>query len=104
MYISYDYGTKWKPFQLNLPKVPITDLTIKDNDLVVATQGRAFYVLDDLTTVQENQTGVTNASLKIFSVRDAVRMGGLQNINSKHPVSFLLLFDTMLLQLLSFAY
>ena len=37
MYISYDGGTQWKSFQLNLPVVPVTDLTIKDNDLLVAT-------------------------------------------------------------------
>ena len=42
MYISFDDGANWKSFQLNLPEVPITDLTIKENDLVVATQGRAF--------------------------------------------------------------
>ncbi len=84
MYISYDYGNNWKPFQLNLPMVPITDLTIKDNDLVVATQGRAFYVLDDLTTLQEKQTGITQNNLKIFSVRDAVRMNGGQNLAAKN--------------------
>lgn len=53
MYISYDDGGSWKPFQLNLPMVPITDLTIKENDLIVATQGRSFWVLDDLTVVQQ---------------------------------------------------
>jgi len=52
MYTSYDDGANWKSFQLNLPEVPITDLTIKENDLVVATQGRAFWILDDLSVVQ----------------------------------------------------
>jgi photosystem II stability/assembly factor-like uncharacterized protein len=84
MYISYDYGNTWKPFQLNLPMVPITDLTIKDNDLIVATQGRSFYVLDDLTLVQEKQPGITQNNLKIFSVRDAVRMNGVQNLTAKN--------------------
>ena len=42
MYISYDNGANWKKFQLNLPLVPVTDLTIRNNDLIVATQGRAF--------------------------------------------------------------
>src|SRR5438045_4688431 len=84
MYISYDYGSSWKPFQLNLPMVPITDLTIKDNDLVVATQGRGFWVLDDLTLVQERPLGVPQNNLKIFAVRDAVRMGGGQNLNAKN--------------------
>jgi photosystem II stability/assembly factor-like uncharacterized protein len=41
-YLSVDGGQSWSPFQLNLPVVPITDLIIQDNDLVAATQGRAF--------------------------------------------------------------
>ncbi|MEL6898086.1 MAG: glycosyl hydrolase, partial [Planctomycetota bacterium] len=55
MYISLDDGQQWHPFQLNLPIVPITDLTIKDNDLIVATQGRSFWVLDDLTLLHQIQ-------------------------------------------------
>ncbi|MDA1028918.1 MAG: glycosyl hydrolase [Bacteroidetes bacterium] len=49
MYLSFDDGANWQSFQQNLPIVPITDLKWKDHDLVVATQGRAFWVLDDLT-------------------------------------------------------
>ena len=49
MYISFDDGDHWQSFQLNLPVVPITDLAIKNSDLIVATQGRSFWVLDDLT-------------------------------------------------------
>ncbi len=49
MYISFDDGANWKPFQQNLPIVPITDLKWVEHDLVVATQGRAFWVLDDVT-------------------------------------------------------
>ncbi|MBA2249752.1 MAG: glycosyl hydrolase [Chitinophagaceae bacterium] len=84
MYISYDDGNNWKSFQLNLPKVPITDLTIKDNDLVVATQGRAFWVLDDLTMLQEKQPGITQKNLHVFTVRDAVRMNGSQDVTVKN--------------------
>ena len=43
LYLSFDDGSSWRKFQLNLPEVPVTDLIIKDNDLVVATQGRAFW-------------------------------------------------------------
>lgn len=84
MYISYDYGNNWKPFQLNLPIVPITDLTIKNNDLVVATQGRAFWVLDDLTIVQQKQNGILQNTIKIFPVRDAILMRGSQNLNARN--------------------
>ena len=76
MYISFDDGANWKPFQLNLPIVPITDLTIKENDLVVATQGRAFYVLDDLSVVQQLNSTVTNKNLHVFDVTPAYRMVG----------------------------
>ncbi len=82
MYISYDYGKNWAPFQLNLPMVPITDLTIKDNDLVVATQGRAFWVLDDLTPVQEKDNSIITKNIYVYPVHDAVRMGGFRNPNA----------------------
>ena len=76
MYISYDYGDNWKKFQLNLPVVPITDMTIKDNDLIVATQGRAFWAIDDLSLLQQKADDVTNKNLHVFSVNDAYRTEG----------------------------
>jgi photosystem II stability/assembly factor-like uncharacterized protein len=82
MYVSYNDGTNWKPFQMNLPIVPITDMTIKENDLVVATQGRAFWVLDDLTLVQEAARGNsvnTSKNLQVFPVNAAYRMSGRRN-------------------------
>jgi photosystem II stability/assembly factor-like uncharacterized protein len=84
MYISYDYGENWKPFQLNLPMVPITDLTIKNNDLVVATQGRAFYILDDLSVVQNINKNIVQSDISIFPAEDAYRMNGRQNLNVKN--------------------
>lgn len=84
MYISYDDGASWKPFQLNLPLVPITDLTIKENDLIVATQGRAFWVLDDLTVVQQKDNSITGKNLFVFGVNDAYRYDGFQNPNAKN--------------------
>jgi len=76
MYISLDDGANWKPFQLNLPIVPVTDLTIKENDLVVATQGRAFYVLDDLSVVQQLNSTTNNKNLHVFDITNAYRMPG----------------------------
>lgn len=76
MYISYNDGATWKPFQQNLPVVPITDLAIKNNDLVVGTQGRSIYILDDLTTVQERSADILNKQLHVFSVNPAYRMPG----------------------------
>lgn len=84
MFISYDYGENWKPFQLNLPIVPITDLTIKNNDLVVATQGRSFYILDGLSVVQDMEKNILDKDMYIFPVEDATRMNGWQNLNVKN--------------------
>ena len=84
MYISYDDGASWKTFQLNLPMVPITDLTIKDNDLVVATQGRSFWVLDDLSIVQQKANNIISKNLFVFNVNDAYRFNGFQNTSAKN--------------------
>ena len=74
MYISYDDGSTWKKFQLNLPEVPITDLIIKDNDLVVATQGRAFWVIDDLGLIQQLNSDILDKNLHVFEVNPAWRI------------------------------
>ena len=76
MYISYDDGENWKPFQLNLPTVPVTDLTIKDNDLVLATQGRAFWALDDLSLLQQHNADTLQQKFHVFAVNDAWRTEG----------------------------
>jgi photosystem II stability/assembly factor-like uncharacterized protein len=74
MYVSFDDGANWKPFQLNLPVVPVTDLTIKENDLVVATQGRSFYVLDDLSVLQQNNNSIASKDLHVYHVNEAYRL------------------------------
>lgn len=84
MYISYNGGDTWSSFQLNLPPVPITDLTIKNNDLIVATQGRGFWVLDDLTLVQQKSKGLPKTSVYIFPVNEAYRKNGSQDLKVKN--------------------
>ncbi|MDC0257289.1 glycosyl hydrolase [Crocinitomicaceae bacterium] len=77
MYISIDNGVNWKPFQLNLPLVPITDLALKDNDLIVATQGRSFWILDDLNVIWDEIKENTNKDeLRLFSSHPTVGYGG----------------------------
>lgn len=76
MYISFDDGKNWNPFQLNLPIVPITDLTVKNNNLIAATQGRSFWIIDDLTPLHQiNKTLISN-DLFMFKPMDTYRMGG----------------------------
>ncbi|MDG1571410.1 glycosyl hydrolase [Robiginitalea sp. M366] len=76
MYISFDDGASWNPFQLNLPIVPITDLTIKDNNLIVATQGRSLYILDDLTVLHQLDDAKRNAAAVLYQPKDAYRTKG----------------------------
>jgi photosystem II stability/assembly factor-like uncharacterized protein len=73
MYVSFDDGLSWTPFQLNLPVVPITDLVTKDNALVVATQGRGFYVLDDLSILQQYDPVVMNKPIHVFQMEPVWR-------------------------------
>ena len=76
MYISFDDGANWKKFQLNLPETPITDLTIKENDLIVATQGRAFWIIDDLGIVQQHQAANYAKNIHVFDANPVVRSEG----------------------------
>jgi photosystem II stability/assembly factor-like uncharacterized protein len=70
MYISWDGGKKWQPFQLNLPITPITDLKVSHDDLCVATMGRSFWILDDLALIR--QFDDHGKSFKLYQPEDAV--------------------------------
>jgi photosystem II stability/assembly factor-like uncharacterized protein len=77
LYISYNGGANWKAMQLNLPIVPITDMTIKENDLIVGTQGRSIWILDDLTPLQE-MANVGTKKLFAFTTQPAYRYEGFK--------------------------
>lgn len=66
MYVSFNGGRVWQSLQLNLPGVPITDLRVHDDDLLASTQGRAFWILDDITPLQQLQEDNADADLHIF--------------------------------------
>ncbi|WP_405411269.1 glycosyl hydrolase [Maribacter sp. Asnod1-A12] len=76
MYISFNDGANWSPFQMNLPIVPITDLTIKDHNLIVATQGRSLYIIDDLTVLHQLDDSKKNAESILFKPKDSYRTKG----------------------------
>ena len=73
-YISFDGGALWNKFQLNLPVVPITDIAFADNDMVVSTAGRSFWILDDLSAIQQS-AGKMDA-LKIFTPKTTYKYEG----------------------------
>jgi hypothetical protein len=74
MYVSFDDGAQWQPLQLNLPIVPITDLAVQGSDLVAATQGRSFWVLDDLSALRQLNQQVAASTAHLFQPRETVRM------------------------------
>ena len=73
MFISFDDGDNWQEFQLNLPEVPITDLHIRHNDLVVATQGRAFWILDDLTPLHQINDDMQDQDIFMYQPSNPIR-------------------------------
>ncbi len=76
MYISFNDGQSWEKFQLNLPVVPITDLTIKDNNLIVATQGRSLWIIDDLTVLHQLDASKKSAEAILYHPKDSYRTKG----------------------------
>jgi photosystem II stability/assembly factor-like uncharacterized protein len=74
IFSSFDNGLHWGPFQLNLPRVPVHDLMVHDADLTVATHGRAFWVLDDLSPIRQWSDGIKSEDLHLFAPRKAVRI------------------------------
>ncbi len=73
MFISFDDGSHWQPFQLNLPNVPVTDLKLHRKDLVVSTQGRAFWILDNLTPLHQMTSEMKTSEVRLFKPRDGYR-------------------------------
>ncbi len=74
VYFSLDDGGHWQPLKLNLPVVPIHDLTIHDDDLVAATHGRSFWVLDDITPLRQVEAGAAPADIILYKPQTALRL------------------------------
>ncbi len=76
VYISFDDGKRWQTLKLGLPIVPITDLAVKEDDLIAATQGRSFWVLDNLDHVRQLNPSVAFFDEHLFTPEETYRMGG----------------------------
>lgn len=78
LYLSFNHGEQWYSFQSNLPITPVTDLIIKDNDLIAATSGRGFWVLDDLSALQQSAGSPDTTSLSLFAPKTTYKytLGG----------------------------
>lgn len=84
-YLSSDAGNNWKPFQLNLPVVPVTDLMIRDNDLVASTAGRAFWILDDLSALQQFAETTIAQTVRLIKPKASYKYGGGSGWQANHP-------------------
>ncbi|HEX9563308.1 MAG TPA: glycosyl hydrolase [Gemmatimonadaceae bacterium] len=73
VYVTFDEGQTWQPINLNLPIVPVHDLRIKDNDVIVATHGRSFWVMDNMSALREVSPAITAKSAHLFKPVDAYR-------------------------------
>ncbi len=76
LYISFNDGVSWTSFQRNLPIVPITDLVVKDKDLIVATQGRSLWVMDDLSPIHQLSDEIAKSSMWLYTPRPTYRLPG----------------------------
>jgi photosystem II stability/assembly factor-like uncharacterized protein len=82
IYISFDNGAHWQSFQLNLPITPITDIKVAHKDLIVSTQGRSFWILDNLTPLQQMTATTSSSQAFLFEPRLAVRAPPMMGIGA----------------------
>ncbi len=83
MYISRNAGASWEPFQLNLPLTPITDLKVAHGDLIVATSGRSYWILDDLNTVRDLKPTVEKPA--IYTPEETILGSWSSPLNGNSP-------------------
>jgi hypothetical protein len=86
VFVSLDDGAHWQPLQLNLPVSPIHDLVVKDDDLVVATHGRSFWVLDDITPLRQLETQSPQADIILYQPQTALRLHYPTEFDKRQPV------------------
>ena len=86
VYVSFDDGAAWQPLQANLPVVPVHDLAVTQGDLVAATHGRAFWILDDLSPLHQVAAAMTDAPATLLAPRPMIRYkGGLRRFHVGGP-------------------
>ncbi|HEY6216816.1 MAG TPA: hypothetical protein VIW74_09110, partial [Pyrinomonadaceae bacterium] len=73
MFISFDNGGHWQSFQLNLPNVPVSDIKVHHKDLIVSTQGRAIWILDNITSLHQLSSQQKTSAAYLFKPRDGYR-------------------------------
>jgi hypothetical protein len=74
LFVSFDDGAHWQSFQQNLPRTPVMDVLVHQNDLIIATQGRSLWIMDDLTPLHQIDAQLASADAHLFRPRDSYRM------------------------------
>jgi hypothetical protein len=85
IYVSFDDGDHWQPLQLNLPTASVRDIDVHGDDLVVATHGRSFWILDDVTALRELQPQVAQESAHLFKPQVALRVRAANDEGTPQP-------------------
>jgi photosystem II stability/assembly factor-like uncharacterized protein len=88
MYISFDNGAHWQSFQMNLPHTPITDVKLAHNDLILSTQGRSFWILDNLSPLRQIKDTSATESAILFTPREAIRANGGRGGGRGNPIQY----------------
>ena len=86
VYFSIDDGAHWQSLQLNLPTTPIHDLAVKDDDLIAATHGRSFWILDDVTPLRQASSAIAAEDFHLYRPATAIRLHFPDEVDRKRPV------------------
>jgi photosystem II stability/assembly factor-like uncharacterized protein len=86
VYVSFNDGANWQPLQLNLPAAPIHDLVVHGDDLAVATHGRSFWVLDDITPLRQLTPQMAQQQALLYRPQTALRLHYPDEVNKRRPV------------------
>jgi hypothetical protein len=85
VYVSFNEGDEWQPLQLNLPHTSMRDLAIHGDDLIVATHGRSFWILDDITPLRQLNAEIAKGSVHLFAPQEAIRFRWNRNPDTPLP-------------------
>ena len=90
VYVSFDDGENWRPLRFNMPATSVRDLILKDDDIAVATHGRGFWILDNISALRQPE--INNDATVLFKPETAMRVGPTASgpLSGVRPASFLL--------------
>jgi photosystem II stability/assembly factor-like uncharacterized protein len=86
VFVSFDAGGHWQSLQLNLPRSPVHDLVVKDDDLVIATHGRSFWILDDIAPLREVQAAAVASNVHLYKPEVGYRLYYPDQVDTRPPV------------------